>query len=194
MGFGGLTGSAKASTSTTNTSGWETKNTKATQFDEELLSQLEDLLMGEIGGFGRYSDLSDTVLNEVIAGQAIDIDPIMKEAERKSNQQIGQNYQALARQAGSDANSLVQAAQSESIANAQSTLAATRAELEAKNQDDRLNQISKALGLRTESLSSILGLGTLLKGARTEENMRRDYAQKSTTNSFSGEIGFGAPD
>lgn len=190
----GLFGGAKASKTSSRTEGWETRNTKTTQFDEEVLSQLESLLLGEIGEFGQsYDDLADQMLNEVLGGQAIDIDPIMKEAERKSNQQIGQNYQALARQAGSDANSLVQAAQAESIADAQSLLAATRAELEAKNKEDKLSQVSQALGLRSEGLSPILGLGTLLKGARTEEDMRREYMQKGTTTSFSGSVGFKAP-
>lgn len=168
-----------------NTFGWSSTSSEENYkgYRDDVLAALEDNLLGGLADFGQKgAELSDQVINEIMGGNAFDIEPIMNEARRVSEQQIGQNYQALARQAGSDANSLVQAAQAEAIAAKESNLAATEAELLMKAQGEKVNQLGQALGLRDTGNDTMLNLASILKGARSNTKT------KSTTSSLGSTI------
>lgn len=122
----------------------------------------------------------------------IDVEPIVNEARRQEQMQTGQKYQSLARQAGSDANSLVAAAFNEALINQESNLASLTAELEAMNQQGGLDALSQALDASNATADTILNLGNLLKGAQTQTHSHTNtrntsWGFQNTTNS-----GFGA--
>lgn len=99
----------------------------------------------------------------------IDVDAIVNEARRKAEIESGSNYQRLARQAGSDANSLVALAQNEALLDRESNLASLRAQLEMQEQEGGLNALATALDANNQTNNTILNLGNLLKGAQSNQ-------------------------
>lgn len=175
MGFS-LGGSGSKSSSTTTTS----YNKSGTQFSQEVLDYLNSLLF-QIGdqSVGQNQELAELAAG--LAGDEIDIEPIMAEARRQGSMAVGQNYQSLARQAGSDANSLVAAANSEAIANMESNLASTEAELLMAQRDSNLDAISTALDASNSQYDALLGLGELLKGGQWSEQGTSTSKTKSSS-------------
>lgn len=136
------------------------------QFSDEILSKLEDTFSNLLGQAGREDELVKSAINRALSSD-LDIEPIMAEARRQMANQTGQLYQRLARQAGSDANSLVNAAQAEAIAAGQSNLASTEAQLLAENNKNYLDNLATALKTENQSYQPLLGIGQLLKGGKT---------------------------
>lgn len=186
-----LGGMFKKDKNNTTSSGYENTNTTTKLFNDEILSMLEGEFSSLLSGLGsgQASQLTDQLLAEVSRGSDIDVDAIMANARREAEIESGQNYQALARQAGSDANSLVALAQNEAIADRESQLAATEAELRAQARDDYINQVSGALDAANSVYEPILGLGELLRGANATENRETNYKNKIKSNSTSWGIG-----
>lgn len=139
-------------------------------FSDEVLSALESNFLESLSDYGNYKDYTNEMVNKVMSGEAYDVAPIIAENTRRTEQEIGQSFQSLARQAGSDANSLVAAAQSQASADAYSTLAKTSAELEMEAMGQQIADLSAALGTGEQGLSSVLGLGYLLKGGKTKSS------------------------
>ena len=177
----GLGGKKESSTTT------EKYNKSGTQFSQEVLDYLNSLFL-QVGdqSVGQNQELADLAAG--LAGEEIDIEPIMAEARRQGSMAVGQNYQSLARQAGSDANSLVAAANAEAIANMESNLASTEAELLMAERDSNLDAISTALDASNSQYDVLLGLGELLKGGQwTEEGTS---TSKTKGSSMSWKAGF----
>ena len=136
------------------------------QFSDEVLNKLEEAFTGLLGKSGENNEAAKAAISRALDGD-IDIAPIMAEARRQTTNQTGQLYQRLARQAGSDANSLVNAAQAEAIAAGQSNLASTEAQLLAENNRQYIDNLTNALQAESQSYQPLLGLGQLLKGGKT---------------------------
>ena len=181
----GLGGSKGSSTTT------EKYNKSGTQFSQEVLDYLNSLML-QVGdqSVGQNQALAQLAMG--MAGEDIDIEPIMAEARRQGSMAVGQNYQSLARQAGSDANSLVAAANSEAIANMESNLASTEAELLMAERDSNLDAISTALDASNSQYDVLLGLGELLKGGQwSEEGTSTSKTKNSSTSWNAGFKGAG---
>lgn len=142
------------------------QSSETKQFSDEILAKLEDTFSSLLGQSGREDELVKSAINKALASD-IDIEPIMAEARRQMTNQTGQLYQRLARQAGSDANSLVNAAQAEAIAAGESNLASTEAQLLAENNKNYLDNLTTALQAESQSYQPLLGIGQLLKGGKT---------------------------
>ena len=124
-----------------------------------------------LAGLGQIDYSQNLDLASLMATQAkdfdIDVDAIMAEARRQEQLGTGQKYQALARQAGSDANSLVAAAYNEALMDQETSLASLRAQLEAQEQESGLDALAQALDAGNATADTVLNLGNLLKGAQT---------------------------
>lgn len=189
LGIGGSKDKTKSSQYTNMTT---TTEESYKGYRDDVLKALEDNLLGSLGSLSTGSGLSDQMINEIVDGNAFDIEPIMNEARRVSEQQIGQNYQALARQSGSDANSLVQAAQAEAIANKESNLASTEAELLMQMQGEKLNQLGQALGLKDAGNETLLGLASILKGANAQSTSKTHQVGIGSGTQSSSGLNWGA--
>lgn len=118
--------------------------------------------------YGSSSDLAN-MLYQRASDYDIDVDAIVNEARRRAEIESGRNYQSLARQAGSDANSLVALAQNEALLDRESNLASLRAQLEMQEQEGGLNALAQALDANNQTNNTILNLGNLLKGAQASQ-------------------------
>ena len=149
----------QSSSSSTNESSklWSDKVQKAVE--DKFLEGLADL------DYASGADLAN-ILAQKAKDYNIDVDAIMAEARRQEEMGTGQKYQALARQAGSDANSLVAAAYNEALMNQETSLGSLRAQLEAQNQEGGLNALATAIEGTNAGSNTILNLGNLLKGAQ----------------------------
>ena len=136
-------------------------------WSDKVQQAVEDKFLNALAGltYGDSAGLVDAISQKAY-DYGIDVDPIVAEARRKAEIESGQNYQSLARQAGSDANSLVALAQNEAILDRESNLASLRAQLEAQNQQGQLDALAAALDANNQSNTSILNLGQLLKGGQ----------------------------
>lgn len=158
---GGVSGSKGRKATNETTKLWSDKVQK--EVEDKFLAGLADVDLS-----------SETELASLMADRArdynIDVEPIIAEARRQAEMESGQLYQSLARQAGSDANSLVAAAANEALLNRESGLASLRAQLEAQNQEGGLNALAAAIDAGNASASTVLNLGNLLKGAQATTN------------------------
>lgn len=177
----GIKGGKEKSSTTTN------YNKSGTQFNQEILDYLNSLFL-QVGDqtMAEGQELADLATS--LAQEKVDIEPIIAEARRQGQIEVGQGYQSLANQAGSDANSLVAAANAESVANLESNLASTEAELLMAQRDSNLEAISSALDARNNQYEGLLGLGELLKGGEWTE--RGTTTSKTKKSSLSGKLGF----
>lgn len=182
----GLGGALSGSWSKSKTKTAQFTNTNSTQFADDVLNKLEQAFLDELDNYGEISDEYMNMLAK-IKGQDFDYDvqPIIRENTRRTENQIAQDYSSLARQAGSDANSLVAAAHSESSADAYSQLAKTSAELEMEAQNNRIAGMTKALEAQGSAQGSILDLGNLLKGARTKSSSSTIGTTRTSSSRYS---------
>lgn len=188
-------GSSTVDTSYESTSGY--KDTTTTQFSQELLDALDELALENVDVYNalisgsEYTTEALEGLSSLADSGSIDVDSIMAAAQQSSDQALGQNYQDLARSVGATDNSLVQAAQSQATTNAATTLAGTRAELEAEStqqQSDIYSELSDvAAQSDSTSLEALNSLLTILKGAETTEET--DYGSTTLGVGTSTEIG-----
>ena len=162
--------------------GYSKKKSKSNQqsrlFSNELLDAMDSSALRNLGVYDRLINQNDpraasalNVLSNLSDNGSLDIDAIMNEAKRQSNQALGQSYQGLSRSVGATDNSLVQAAYDEAATQAATQLAGKRAELEAANageRSDNAKALLAALGdMDKLSLSGINSLLELLKGGKT---------------------------
>ena len=175
--FSGMFGGSKGKSNTSET-------TKL--WSDKVQKEVEDKFLAGLAGM----DLaSGNELASLMADRAkdfsIDVDPIVAEARRQAEMESGQLYQSLARQAGSDANSLVAAAANEAYLDRESGLASLRAELEAMNQQGGLDALASAIDAQGAASSNILNLGNLLKGAQAQTK------SATRTNQLNWQLGIG---
>lgn len=158
-------------------------------WSDKVQQAVENKFLDALGGLS-YGDAAGLVdaISQKAYDYGIDVDPIIAEARRKAEIESGQNYQSLARQAGSDANSLVALAQNEAILDRESNLASLRAQLEAQNQQGQLDALASALDANNQSNTSILNLGQLLKGGQ----MTGTNLTKGRASSWSGQYDSGS--
>lgn len=162
---------------------WSDKVQKAVE--DKFLTGLADI------DYNQSLDLADAIAQKA-KDFNIDVEPIVNEARRQEQMQTGQKYQSLARQAGSDANSLVAAAFNEALINQESNLASLTAELEAMNQQGGLDALSQALDAGNATADTILNLGNLLKGAQTQTHSHTNTRNTSWGFQNTTNAGFGA--
>lgn len=137
-------------------------------WSDKVQQAVEDKFLAGLGQIDYNQNLG---LANLMADRAtdfdIDVDAIMAEARRQEEMGTGQKYQSLARQAGSDANSLVAAAFNEALMDQETSLASLRAQLEAQEQESGLDALAQALDAGNATADTVLNLGNLLKGAQT---------------------------
>lgn len=158
------------------------------QWSSRVNQAVEDAFLNALGqmNYNRLGDLSDALAGKAL-DYNIDVDPIIAEARRQATMDTGQKFQSLARQAGSDANSLVNLAYNEAVLGREDNLAALRAELEAQNQQGQLDALANAIQGSYNANASILGLGNLLKGA----NVDSTALTKSKAQTWQNSLGMG---
>ncbi|MBP5593520.1 MAG: hypothetical protein J6X75_05090 [Clostridia bacterium] len=151
--------------------GRQATNETTKQWSDKVQKEVENKFLEGLAGLD-YA--SESELASLIADKAkdynIDVEPIIAEARRQAEMESGQLYQSLARQAGSDANSLVAAAANEAFLDRESGLASLRAQLEAQNQAGGLDALATAIDAGNAATSTVLNLGNLLKGAQATTN------------------------
>lgn len=137
-------------------------------WSDKVQQAVEDKFLAGLGqiDYSQNLDLA-SLMAERATDFEIDVDAIMAEARRQEEMGTGQKYQALARQAGSDANSLVAAAFNEALMDQETSLGSLRAQLEAQEQESGLNALAQALDAGNATADTVLNLGNLLKGAQT---------------------------
>lgn len=149
-------------------SGSSTTSESSKLWSDKVQKAVEDKFLAGLNkiDYDRGLELAD-LMAERATGLDIDVDAIMAEARRQEEMGTGQKYQALARQAGSDANSLVAAAYNEALMDQETSLASLRAQLEAQEQEAGLDALAQAIDASNAGSDTILNLGNLLKGAQT---------------------------
>lgn len=137
-------------------------------WSDRVQQAVEDKFLTGLGqiNYNQNLDLA-TLMADRATDFDIDVDAIMAEARRQEQLGTGQKYQSLARQAGSDANSLVAAAYNEALMDQETSLASLRAQLEAQEQESGLDALAQALDAGNATADTVLNLGNLLKGAQT---------------------------
>lgn len=137
-------------------------------WSDKVQQAVEDKFLAGLGqiDYNQNLDLANLMADRA-TGFDIDVDAIMAEARRQEEMGTGQKYQSLARQAGSDANSLVAAAYNEALMDQETSLASLRAQLEAQEQESGLDALAQALDAGNATADTVLNLGNLLKGAQT---------------------------
>lgn len=137
-------------------------------WSDKVQQAVEDKFLAGLGqiDYSQNLDLAN-LMAERATNFDIDVDAIMAEARRQEQMGTGQKYQSLARQAGSDANSLVAAAYNEALMNQETSLGSLRAQLEAQEQESGLDALAQALDAGNATADTVLNLGNLLKGAQT---------------------------
>lgn len=145
----------------------QSTSTTTKNWSDEVQRRVEDQFLDSLGylDYGQNAELGDA-LSELAYNSGIDVEPIINEARRQATMESGQTYQRLAREAGSSANSLVNAAYNEAVLAREDNLAALRAELEAQNQSSQLDALAQALDARNQANTAILNLGQLLQGGQ----------------------------
>lgn len=126
---------------------------------------------------GYSSELAERVMTE----NTYDVEPIISENERAALEDLGQTYQNLARQTGSDANSLTALAYSDAVSTTRSKLASTEAQLKMNAQSQQIQDLGNALATQSAAQSGILGLGNLLKGANATGTSNTKYNQRTSS-------------
>jgi hypothetical protein len=158
-----LSGMLKGSKS--KTAGASSTSTTTKLFSDEILKALEDMYLEELDIYERNRGYSSELAKRVMTENTYDVEPIISENERAALEDLGQTYQNLARQTGSDANSLTALAYSDAVSTTRSKLASTEAQLKMNAQSQQIQDLGNALSAQSAAQSGILGLGNLLKGA-----------------------------
>lgn len=155
-----LSGGKTGESASGNYSGWS----------DAVQNAVEGRFLDSLGqlNYGQSTDLAN-LLAQRATDYDIDVDAIMREARRQAEMGTGQEYQSLARRAGSDANSLVAAAYNEALLDQEDNLAALRAQLEMQEQQGGMDALAQALDANNQTNNTILNLGSLLKGAQSTE-------------------------
>ena len=174
-----LSGMLKGSKS--KTAGASSTSTATKLFSDEILKALEDMYLEELDIYERNRGYSSELAERVMTENTYDVEPIISENERAALEDLGQTYQNLARQTGSDANSLTALAYSDAISTTRSKLASTEAQLKMNAQSQQIQDLGNALATQSAAQSGILGLGNLLKGANATGTSNTKYNQRTSS-------------
>lgn len=174
-----LSGMLKGSKS--KTAGASSTSTSTKLFSDEILKALEDMYLEELDIYERNRGYSSELAERVMTENTYDVEPIISENERAALEDLGQTYQNLARQTGSDANSLTALAYSDAISTTRSKLASTEAQLKMNAQSQQIQDLGNALATQSAAQSGILGLGNLLKGANATGTSNTKYNQRTSS-------------
>lgn len=174
-----LSGMLKGSKS--KTAGASSTSTTTKLFSDEILKALEDMYLEELDIYERNRGYSSELAERVMTENTYDVEPIISENERAALEDLGQTYQNLARQTGSDANSLTALAYSDAVSTTRSKLASTEAQLKMNAQSQQIQDLGNALATQSAAQSGILGLGNLLKGANATGTSNTKYNQRTSS-------------
>lgn len=174
-----LSGMLKGSKS--KTAGASSTSTATKLFSDEILKALEDMYLEELDIYERNRGYSSELAERVMTENTYDVEPIISENERAALEDLGQTYQNLARQTGSDANSLTALAYSDAVSTTRSKLASTEAQLKMNAQSQQIQDLGNALATQSAAQSGILGLGNLLKGANATGTSNTKYNQRTSS-------------
>lgn len=174
-----LSGILKGSKS--KTAGASSTSTSTKLFSDEILKALEDMYLEELDIYERNRGYSSELAERVMTENTYDVEPIISENERAALEDLGQTYQNLARQTGSDANSLTALAYSDAVSTTRSKLASTEAQLKMNSQSQQIQDLGNALATQSAAQSGILGLGNLLKGANATGTSNTKYNQRTSS-------------
>lgn len=163
------------------TAGASSTSTTTKLFSDEILKALEDMYLEELDIYERNRGYSSELAERVMTENTYDVEPIISENERAALEDLGQTYQNLARQTGSDANSLTALAYSDAISTTRSKLASTEAQLKMNAQSQQIQDLGNALATQSAAQSGILGLGNLLKGANATGTSNTKYNQRTSS-------------
>lgn len=174
-----LSGMLKGSKS--KTAGASSTSTTTKLFSDEILKALEDMYLEELDIYERNRGYSSELAKRVMTENTYDVEPIISENERAALEDLGQTYQNLARQTGSDANSLTALAYSDAVSTTRSKLASTEAQLKMNAQSQQIQDLGNALATQSAAQSGILGLGNLLKGANATGTSNTKYNERTSS-------------
>ena len=163
------------------TAGASSTSTTTKLFSDEILKALEDMYLEELDIYERNRGYSSEFAERVMTENTYDVEPIISENERAALEDLGQTYQNLARQTGSDANSLTALAYSDAVSTTRSKLASTEAQLKMNAQSQQIQDLGNALATQSAAQSGILGLGNLLKGANATGTSNTKYNQRTSS-------------
>lgn len=163
------------------TAGASSTSTTTKLFSDEILKALEDMYLEELDIYERNRGYSSELAERVMTENTYDVEPIISENERAALEDLGQTYQNLARQTGSDANSLTALAYSDAVSTTRSKLASTEAQLKMNAQSQQIQDLGNALATQSAAQSGILGLGNLLKGANANGTSNTKYNQRTSS-------------
>lgn len=163
------------------TAGASSTSTITKLFSDEILKALEDMYLEELDIYERNRGYSSELAERVMTENTYDVEPIISENERAALEDLGQTYQNLARQTGSDANSLTALAYSDAVSTTRSKLASTEAQLKMNAQSQQIQDLGNALATQSAAQSGILGLGNLLKGANATGTSNTIYNQRTSS-------------
>ena len=163
------------------TAGASSTSTATKLFSDEILKALEDMYLEELDIYERNRGYSSELAERVMTENTYDVEPIISENERVALEDLGQTYQNLARQTGSDANSLTALAYSDAVSTTRSKLASTEAQLKMNAQSQQIQDLGNALATQSAAQSGILGLGNLLKGANATGTSNTKYNQRTSS-------------
>lgn len=163
------------------TAGASSTSTTTKLFSDEILKALEDMYLEELDIYERNRGYSSELAERVMTENTYDVEPIISENERTALEDLGQTYQNLARQTGSDANSLTALAYSDAVSTTRSKLASTEAQLKMNAQSQQIQDLGNALATQSAAQSGILGLGNLLKGANATGTSNTKYNQRTSS-------------
>lgn len=163
------------------TAGASSTSTTTKLFSDEILKALEDMYLEELDIYERNRGYSSELAERVMTENTYDVEPIISENERAALEDLGQTYQNLARQTGSDANSLTALAYSDAVSTTRSKLASTEAQLKMNAQSQQIQDLGNALATQSAAQSGILGLGNLLKGANATGTSNTKYNQRTSS-------------
>lgn len=163
------------------TAGASSTSTTNKLFSDKILKALEDMYLEELDIYERNRGYSSELAERVMTENTYDVEPIISENERAALEDLGQTYQNLARQTGSDANSLTALAYSDAVSTTRSKLASTEAQLKMNAQSQQIQDLGNALATQSAAQSGILGLGNLLKGANATGTSNTKYNQRTSS-------------
>ena len=163
------------------TAGASSMFTTTKLFSDKILKALEDMYLEELDIYERNRGYSSELAERVMTENTYDVEPIISENERAALEDLGQTYQNLARQTGSDANSLTALAYSDAVSTTRSKLASTEAQLKMNAQSQQIQDLGNALATQSAAQSGILGLGNLLKGANAAGTSNTKYNQRTSS-------------
>lgn len=153
---------------------------KTTNYDKDLYEAIRNMY----SNVAEDSALYNAYYSTNFANDLYDVDALMKNYTNQAKTSIGQNYQNLARSAGTTDSSIVNALQANAITDADTQLMAKEAELTAANEQAKLeNALS---GMSNTNQASAIYLDALKEPTETMTYAKKKKSKWGSIGSLAG--------